>query len=85
VIATVTGRHARPPSLVTFLRWVIACLDAWILGATGGRHEAAVRPVAPRPEFGADPEWGDTLRSWAMDGWDRAMLMPSSDDADGGA
>lgn len=67
-------QHARPPSLLTFLRWVIACLDA-ILGATGGRHEAAARPA-----FGADDTYATDLHTWnevAIEGWDRAMLVPT--------
>lgn len=88
---TTLGRHARPPSLATFLIWVVACLDAWIMGATGGRHEGPTKPVEPveREEFGADLQWADTMHGWIhededdtdhlYDVLDSAMLLAPMD------
>lgn len=61
----VAGRHERPPSLLTWLHWIHACLNAWLLGQTGGRHaEPVIIRPAIREESGLDEQFVDTLHSW---------------------
>jgi hypothetical protein len=75
--ALVHGQHARQPGLITFLRWLVACLETYLLGATGGRHES--HQDAPRAEFGADAQDATDLAEMRVEmaAHDREMLMPN--------
>jgi hypothetical protein len=72
------GRHARTPSLLTALRWLVNQLGWWLLGGDPGRHERHdIRPVV-RPDSGADEQYAETLHRWNVEDSQTVKAAPQS-------
>jgi hypothetical protein len=76
----IAGRHERTPSLLSWLHWIHACLNAWLLGQTGGRHAQPViiRP-AVRDEDSAPQSVADAETDHLYDVLDSAALLAPLD------